>query len=111
MLKLNEEEMQWLNSYREKLYEQFPDLIENILLYGSKARGDAREDSDLDLLVLIRGGDREVKEEIANIGVRLSIGTNVVPSIFVFTIKEWNRFKQRESVFQESVEEEGISVL
>jgi predicted nucleotidyltransferase len=106
---LNEEEKKWLNSYRENLYDRFPDLVENILLYGSKARGDSRRDSDLDLLILIREGDRKLKKQVASIGIRPSIGTNVVPSIFVFTIKEWERLKLRKSVFCDRIQEEGIS--
>ncbi|MEW6234417.1 MAG: nucleotidyltransferase domain-containing protein [Candidatus Omnitrophota bacterium] len=62
MASLNAAEIKWLNQYRERLYAQYPGLVEDIILFGSKARGDAREDSDLDLMVVIREGDRSVKK-------------------------------------------------
>ncbi len=40
---------------RPRLREAFKDRFREVLLYGSEARGDAREDSDLDLLVVLAG--------------------------------------------------------
>ena len=56
----------------EKLAEATRRLVEaaqprKIILFGSRARGDAREDSDVDLLVIVR----EVKDRVAEM-VRLN---------------------------------------
>lgn len=110
MLSITPSEQEWLNAYRKALDEQFPGLVEDLIVFGSKARGDARPDSDLDILVIIRGGDRRLKREISSPGCDLSIGTDVVPSILVFTVAEWDRFERLESVFRESVLEDGVSV-
>ena len=41
------------------LTENYGDRIERVVLYGSRARGDARPDSDLDIAVFLRDrGDR-----------------------------------------------------
>ena len=36
--------------------------LERIILFGSRVRGDARDDSDVDLLLIGAGGDRQAKE-------------------------------------------------
>ena len=59
MLKLDTVEQSWLNDYRQALDSDFPDLVEDIVIFGSKARGDAGPDSDLDVLVVIREADRQ----------------------------------------------------
>jgi uncharacterized protein len=42
-----------LTEFREQLEWEPGDLIAAIYLYGSHARGDARPDSDIDLLVIM----------------------------------------------------------
>lgn len=44
-----------LNRIKERLKVTFRDRLKGIILYGSEARGDATEDSDIDLLVLLEG--------------------------------------------------------
>ncbi len=110
MLKLTTEEQAWLDAYRRNLHERLPGQIEDLIIFGSKARGDAGTDSDLDVLVVIRAGDWQLKDTLAIVGYDLAIGTDVVPSIQIYTVAEWDRLRQRQSVFLEAVERDGASV-
>ena len=110
MLKLTTEEQAWLEAYRRIVHERFPGQIEDLIVFGSKARGDARPDSDLDVLVVVREGDWRLKDALALVGYDLAIGTDVVPSIQVYTIAEWSQLRQRQSVLLEAVERDGVSV-
>ena len=40
---------------KSKLHEAFQDRLAGVILYGSEARGEAGPDSDIDLLVLLKG--------------------------------------------------------
>jgi predicted nucleotidyltransferase len=46
---------QSLARFRTALSEVYSDRIERVVLYGSRARGEARPDSDYDIAVFIRG--------------------------------------------------------
>lgn len=52
---LTRNERSALNAYKNYLIRNLPGQIERIILYGSKARGDAQPDSDLDVLVVVNG--------------------------------------------------------
>ena len=110
MARLSSEDQAWLNAYRAAITARFGHLVSSIIVFGSKARGDATADSDLDLLLVIDEGDWHVKSEIADIAYELSIGTDVVPSVKVYTRAEWEELRESESPFREEVTREGLLV-
>jgi uncharacterized protein len=107
---LSADELAWLDSYRAELDERYGGLISRVIVFGSKARGDADEDSDLDLLVIIEDGDWRLKWDIADIAYRLALGTDVVPSMQIYTTGEWQTLARRRSVFRDAVERDGVPV-
>jgi len=109
-MRLTPEDEAWLEGYRQALAEQFPGVVERFIIYGSKARGTATADSDLDVLLVIRDGDRRLKAALKDPGHELSIDTDAVPSIQVFTVAEWERLGEQESVFREAVERDGVLI-
>ena len=56
-------------AFRRALERALPGAIEAVVLFGSRARGDARPDSDYDLAVLLRGDlarNPDVKAKVAD---------------------------------------------
>ena len=44
-----------LKEFREEVENLYENRLKSIILYGSWARGDATEDSDIDLLIVLEG--------------------------------------------------------
>jgi len=105
---LNEEKL-WLDTFIYTIRQRFPKKIERVIVYGSKARGDAGPDSDLDVLVILKGG-AVPKSSIRLLGYELALEQNVVSSILVYTVQELERRREHRSVFVEAVEREGVVV-
>jgi predicted nucleotidyltransferase len=57
-LALNAQEQAALAEYQARLMSRFPHRIRRIALFGSKARGEAGPDSDLDVLVVLGDGQK-----------------------------------------------------
>src|SRR5262249_37866074 len=72
MLQLTAEEQTWLDAYRAALNEKHPGAVQEMLLYDSKARGQARADSDLDVLLIIKNDANALKRELRWIGYLLA---------------------------------------
>jgi predicted nucleotidyltransferase len=83
---------------------------ERLILFGSQARGDARPDSDWDLLLLLNKDKKEFKDEdiygypFAEMG--LKYGTYI--SVKIYTENDWNR--RNFTPFYKNVMNEGITI-
>ena len=81
-----------------------------VLLFGSRARGDARQDSDWDILILIDGekatGSDFDKYAYPFVSYGWSVGEHINPVIYSFS--EWNR--RSFTPFFKIIQAEGISL-
>ena len=111
MLNLTTAEQAWLDQYRRELRECFPGNVEDVVIFGSKARGDDRPDSDVDVLVVLREGGRQIKREARLLGHRLAAASDAVPSILVYTDAEWQERARDGSPFYRAVMRDGVHVL
>lgn len=80
----------------------------SLILFGSYARGDFHEQSDLDLLVLIDKEEisREDQKRIKYPLYDIEFETGTIISPIVFTKKDWEN-KHRKTPFYENVSKEG----
>lgn len=80
------------------------------LLFGSRARGDARADSDWDVLILINGeratGNDFDKYAYPFVNYGWSVGVQINPLIYSFS--DWDR--RRITPFYKNVQAEGVSL-
>ena len=79
------------------------------ILYGSEARGDARADSDIDLLILLEGDKRDLKREslISGALYDLELSTGVLISPMIMPRKQWEN-RPFKTPFYINVMNEGI---
>jgi len=89
--------------FAERAQEELGESLEKLVLYGSVARGEEREDSDVDVFVVIDSEeDKEVVEELA-FDVNVEFGVFMVP--VVKTVEEFESV--RDSIFVREVERTG----
>ena len=83
---------------------------EKVILFGSQARGDARPDSDWDLLVLLNKEKKEFEDEdiygypFDKIGWNYKVAINTI----LYSITEWE--KRKITPFYKNIEYEGIEI-
>ena len=80
-----------------------------VVLFGSYARGEADEESDLDLLILIDGVvTPATKEFIRDSLYEIGLSRDVVISTLIQNVETWNRPVSKASPIYQAIEKEGI---
>ena len=106
---LEPDERLWLESYLERLKKAPGGLLKRLVVYGSKARGDAGPASDVDVLVLV--GD--VPDAVGS-SLNLIYGDDdpdsVDHNVVVRTEADWLRDLEKELPFPRNVEAEGVQI-
>jgi predicted nucleotidyltransferase len=110
-MKLTSDEQDWLDAYRQILQEQHPGVVARLIIYGSKARGDAHPDSDLDVLLILKNEAVCFKRQLRRVGYELATTSDAVPSILAYTEDEWEIREKSGSPFWQAVERDAVSVL
>ena len=109
-MSLTADERTWLRRYKAALDEQFPGLIEELLLYGSKARGDDHPESDLDILIITRDVDRATHHSMRWVGYMLAAMSSALPSIMVYTRADWEHRRSIRLPLVREVDRDGVPV-
>jgi predicted nucleotidyltransferase len=109
-MKLTAEEQAWFLAYRLALEERHPGAVARMAIYGSKARGEAGPDSDLDMLLIVKNDAAHLKRELRRIGYLLAASSETVPSILAYTEAEWENRRNSGSAFLEAVERDAVPV-
>jgi len=86
--------------------------LRRIIVFGSRARGGAREDSDLDVAVLVDGKTPELEKTLDDVAYGIMWDNDFKPiiSLKVFSETEFHDAAKRGFSFYRHVEKEGISL-
>jgi predicted nucleotidyltransferase len=104
---LNKKEKEALKELKSRLKKQISNT--DVILYGSKARGNSEKFSDIDLLILVdKKVDRKLKEKIIDIRYDIELKYDVVFGLVIENKNFWDSSLANAMPFHQNVEKEGI---
>jgi len=106
---VSEELKRILSELRARLTELYGDRLERLILYGSHARGDAEAESDIDVLVVLKGTVRrwEESQRTSEIRADISLRNNAVVSCMYASMDD---YQKDDEPLLENVRREGVAV-
>jgi predicted nucleotidyltransferase len=105
---LSEKEQLLLKEFQGLLFKFFPGEIQEIRVFGSRARGQATAESDLDVLVVTQHEDYHMSDRIIDLACDLLLKHHVYISPKVMSRRHFDQLEAMDSDFLYHVKKEGI---
>lgn len=90
------------------LRERHGDALVDVRLFGSCARGEMREDSDVDVLVVLQAVDWRIKRDVIELAARIGLEHDVLLSPTVLDRETFEHWRAQERLFVMDIEREGL---
>jgi len=108
---LSRREKKAVGLFKARLAERLPDEKVELLLFGSKARGDDRGGSDIDLMALMESRGLSVVNDVYRALTETSLATDVYNiSVKALSRREFSNMKQRRTSFVCNVLKDAVPV-
>lgn len=105
---LTSQEQQAATDFAKNIYRQFDDQVKSILLFGSRARGEAQPDSDMDLLVVLSDTTPDIVRAIRYLAVDVWLKHGIFLSTRVWSFDHWRKMEKLETSLYRNICEDGI---
>jgi len=101
---------QALAELRDALQKLLGDNLLEVRLFGSRARGDAEPDSDVDVCLLVKRRSRMLRGKILDIAAELSLKYELLIMPLIMTPAELADEEDMETLLYSSLMKEGIVI-
>ena len=96
-----------VDEFVRRARERYKDKIDSIILFGSVARGEAKEDSDIDILVIWKGDEAEGWRAMTGLAFDVLLDEEEYISTKVLGLEDL----KAENPFIKNVIKEGIKIV
>ncbi|TYO94782.1 nucleotidyltransferase domain-containing protein [Desulfallas thermosapovorans] len=110
MFSLNLTEKKALNEFSSLIKDVLKDNLFDIKLFGSKSTGKFHDESDIDVLIVVKQRNEETMNSISDIllDIELKYASNISP--IVLTTTEFIKNQQHQTLFYHEVSRNGMTL-
>jgi len=105
---MNQEVENIIKSFSDETKELLRDNLVAEYLFGSMARNEAGEDSDIDILIIVKHFDYQVRKELSRLSSKYSIRNGVCISPIIKDVKIWERNEFYQTLFYREIQRDGV---
>ena len=104
-------EQQAILEFVQLLQKQLDGQVSSALLFGSRARGEASPDSDLDVLVVVDSDDWRVHKQIRYLAADICLKYDVHLSSRVWSTSHHRELEELQTLLYQNIRRDGINLL
>jgi len=95
--------------FARELRRRYGDEVLDVRLFGSFARGEADEDSDVDVAVVLESADWETRRDVIDLATDTGLPRDLLLSPTVFDRETYETWRRQERALVGDIEGEGVS--
>lgn len=105
LLLIMEIKNQIIKDLKDLLQKQFKDNIKDVILFGSQACGLSNENSDYDILILLKDKpDWKLKRLISDVCYEIDLRYNIITDTHILAESELLTLRGRQPVYQNAIQ-------
>jgi predicted nucleotidyltransferase len=108
---LAERERQMALAFIHKVQQQFAGQLLRVILFGSRARGEAEPDSDMDLLVVLTDVNPEIRRTIHHLAAEVWLDYGIFLSTLVWSQDHWRNVEKLQTLLYQNICRDGLDLL
>jgi predicted nucleotidyltransferase len=106
--RITKKENDALQAFNQRLLTELEKQVQQVILFGSKARGDSALDSDIDVLILADEESRPLRKTISKISSQIGLDYDVCLGTLLIANKRWQQMSSERFSICRNVERDGI---
>lgn len=100
-----------VQAFLNRIQQGYGDSIQEIILFGSKAREDSKPDSDIDILVIVTEESWALRDDISLIAAQESLAHDVLLGPRVIGKERWSQMARDQFTLYQNVAREGLVLM
>jgi predicted nucleotidyltransferase len=98
-------------TFVEKVRQRFGDRLLTVILFGSRARGEAEPDSDMDILVVLSAADPEIQKTIHYLAADVWLEYGIFLSTLIWSDAHLRKVENLHTLLHQNILRDGIDLL
>ena len=108
MLSLTLQEKKATDEFKRRVLQKLGESVTRFCLFGSRARGEGDEESDVDILVLLKEAPTKLRSLVFEIAADIFLEYEIDISPLVMSDSHFLDMKKRERLLTSDIERDGI---
>jgi predicted nucleotidyltransferase len=108
---LTDRERETITDFVQGVRGRFDGKVRAVILFGSRARGEADPESDMDVLVVMSSVDAATRKLVRHLAVEVWLEHGIYVSTRVWSQAHWGRLERLRTLLYQNIRRDGIDLL
>jgi predicted nucleotidyltransferase len=97
-----------VQNFASEVTKEIGDHLAEIIWYGSTARGEGTKDSDIDILLLTKEENHDLRKQAVDVSAYLSLQYDCLIAVSLMSVNRFKKMITNGRLYAKNIEQQGI---